>query len=383
MECPGCHDKFDSLSKLNKHLDRAHPVEHSVINVNDKTARFVAMREPQITRNRVIRTKLEMRFVRLATGLQSLLGDNSFSANGGEQRDYWNWREMRLAKQLEESVVSWEDDAIFERCRFCGQKFTFFRRKHHCRLCGLVMCGDLDRECSMEVPTQFLARKIEDGYPELKDVHTLFPIRVCNECKFTLLSHRSFLTDTNPSTEPLIIKLHYQLARIEREIRNILPAMIDLVAEISAHGATTPADLIVKGKSRQNELLKLCGRYDSGVRRVRALQLETEFDKRLQGQMLEKSRLFWETSIRPLKGMAQVLQTPQEARPKVNKYKAKELQEQLVVLQEQKYLLEKQIQDAKYKRHFDALEPMELSLQEIDREVNALTEKLGTFAPTH
>ena len=101
MECPGCHDKFDSLSKLNKHLDRAHPVEHSVINVNDKTARFVAMREPQITRNRVIRTKLEMRFVRLATGLQSLLGDNSSSANGGEQRDYWNWREMRLAKQLE------------------------------------------------------------------------------------------------------------------------------------------------------------------------------------------------------------------------------------------------------------------------------------------
>lgn len=383
MECPGCHDKFDSLSHLNKHLDRAHPVDDSIINVNDKTSRFQALREPQITRNRVIRTKLEMRFVRLSTGLQSLLEGNSSPQNGDEQRDYWNWREMRLAKELEESVVSWEDDTIFDRCRFCGQRFTFFRRKHHCRLCGLVMCGDLDRECSMEVPTQFLAKKLEDSYPELKDVHTLFPIRVCNECKFTLLSHRSFLRDISPSTEPLIIKLHYHLARIEREIRTILPEMIDLVAEISAHDTTVPAELISRGKTRQNELLKLCGRYDSGVRRVRALQLETDFDKRLQAKMLEKSRLFWESSIRPLKGMAQVLQPPQEARPQVNKYKAKELQEQLVVLQEQKYLLEKQIQDAKYKRHFDALEPMEMSLQEIDKEVDVLTEKLGTFAPTH
>jgi rabenosyn-5 len=55
-------------------------------------------------------------------------------------------------KQIEQSVVDWEDDASVTRCPFCQQEFsTYTFRRHHCRLCGRVVCGDPLTDCSKEV----------------------------------------------------------------------------------------------------------------------------------------------------------------------------------------------------------------------------------------
>ena len=55
-------------------------------------------------------------------------------------------------KQLEQSVVDWEDDLTVSRCPFCQQEFSNYTfRRHHCRLCGRVICGDLLTDCSKEV----------------------------------------------------------------------------------------------------------------------------------------------------------------------------------------------------------------------------------------
>ena len=64
-------------------------------------------------------------------------------------------------KQLEQSVVSWEDDGSVSKCPFCKQDFASPGyvylggsggvRRHHCRLCGRVVCGDPRTECSSEV----------------------------------------------------------------------------------------------------------------------------------------------------------------------------------------------------------------------------------------
>lgn len=55
-------------------------------------------------------------------------------------------------KQLEQSVVDWEDDASVARCPFCQQEFSsYVFRRHHCRLCGRVVCGDITTDCSKEV----------------------------------------------------------------------------------------------------------------------------------------------------------------------------------------------------------------------------------------
>ena len=48
--------------------------------------------------------------------------------------------------------VEWECDGNDVRCACCSVRFTFFRRRHHCRLCGNLVCD----ACSQSrLPTQF------------------------------------------------------------------------------------------------------------------------------------------------------------------------------------------------------------------------------------
>ena len=40
--------------------------------------------------------------------------------------------------------IRWQSDSAATECPICDSRFGFFRRKHHCRICGNVVCG----ECS-------------------------------------------------------------------------------------------------------------------------------------------------------------------------------------------------------------------------------------------
>lgn len=65
----------------------------------------------------------------------------------------------------------WMPDSAGKECYDCQEKFTPFRRRHHCRICGLLFCN---RCCSYE-PQAKLA-----GYGESN-------IRLCSYCSSTLL----------------------------------------------------------------------------------------------------------------------------------------------------------------------------------------------------
>jgi WD40 repeat protein len=59
----------------------------------------------------------------------------------------------------------WIRDNDVEACASCRSRFTALNRRHHCRNCGRVMCGN----CS--------SYRIE-----LPDLHHLKPVRVCKDC---------------------------------------------------------------------------------------------------------------------------------------------------------------------------------------------------------
>eukprot|EP00039_Didymoeca_costata_P004481 m.73495 g.73495 ORF g.73495 m.73495 type:complete len:1321 (-) comp12422_c1_seq1:2220-6182(-) len=53
------------------------------------------------------------------------------------------------------SVAVWQKDSDAEQCLYCNQPFTFRRRRHHCRHCGVVVC----HECS---PYKVYHKQYED-----------------------------------------------------------------------------------------------------------------------------------------------------------------------------------------------------------------------------
>ncbi|XP_051509758.1 rabenosyn-5-like [Myxocyprinus asiaticus] len=64
-------------------------------------------------------------------------------------------------RSLEKSVVPWVNDKDVPFCPDCGGKFNIRNRRHHCRLCGSIMC----RKCTEFVPLP-LAYKLTSGTKE-------------------------------------------------------------------------------------------------------------------------------------------------------------------------------------------------------------------------
>ena len=60
----------------------------------------------------------------------------------------------------------WKADSAEKYCSICKCDFTFFKRKHHCRKCGDVVCGDCSR--SKEI---------------LQELYGWKPVKVCDACK--------------------------------------------------------------------------------------------------------------------------------------------------------------------------------------------------------
>ncbi|WWD21672.1 hypothetical protein CI109_106158 [Kwoniella shandongensis] len=44
-------------------------------------------------------------------------------------------------RSAEQAIVKWEDDAEVKKCRICQSSFSLSNRKHHCRLCGRIVCS--------------------------------------------------------------------------------------------------------------------------------------------------------------------------------------------------------------------------------------------------
>ncbi|XP_048094772.1 1-phosphatidylinositol 3-phosphate 5-kinase isoform X2 [Alosa alosa] len=79
----------------------------------------------------------------------------------------------------------WMPDSQCKECYDCNEKFTTFRRRHHCRLCGQIFCS---RCCNQEIPGKFM------GYTG--------DLRACTYCRKIALSY-AHSTDSGTIGEDL------------------------------------------------------------------------------------------------------------------------------------------------------------------------------------
>ncbi|XP_067096306.1 rabenosyn-5 [Osmerus mordax] len=173
-------------------------------------------------------------------------------------------------RAIEKSVVSWVNDSDVPFCPDCGNKFNMRNRRHHCRLCGSIMC----RKCMEFVPLP-LAFKLTSGTREalcapgspgqsqspptgggggsahgsrrgsissLSSVSSMLEekdddrIRCCHHCMDTLLKRQQKLEEKDHV--PDIVKLYERLRLCMDKVDEKAPEYIRMAESLNA-GETT------------------------------------------------------------------------------------------------------------------------------------------------
>ncbi|XP_068454414.1 rabenosyn-5 [Clinocottus analis] len=176
-------------------------------------------------------------------------------------------------RAIEKSVVSWVNDSDVPFCPDCGNKFNIRNRRHHCRLCGSIMC----RKC-MEFVLLPMAQKLINGTREalcvpgspvhsqsqpvggggggggsgmgsrrgsissLSSVTSMLEekddekIRCCRHCMDTLLKRQQKLEEKDHM--PDVVKLYQRLRMCMEKVDEKAPEYIRMAESLNA-GETT------------------------------------------------------------------------------------------------------------------------------------------------
>nr|XP_060622230.1 rabenosyn-5 [Anolis sagrei ordinatus] len=165
-------------------------------------------------------------------------------------------------RAIEKSVVPWVNDQDVPFCPDCGNKFSIRNRRHHCRLCGSIMC----KKC-MELVSLPFANKLTTASKEVLTSHTspnCSPnsvqgsrrgsississvssvmdekdddrIRCCRHCKDTLLKREQQIDEREYT--PDIVKLYEKLRLCMEKVDQKAPEYIKMAESLNA-GETT------------------------------------------------------------------------------------------------------------------------------------------------
>lgn len=170
--------------------------------------------------------------------------------------------ETSKIRAIEKSVVPWVSDQDVPFCPDCGNKFSIRNRRHHCRLCGSIMC----KKC-MELIGLPLANKLTSASKDSLSTHTSPSqspnsvhgsrrgsissmssvssvldekdderIRCCTHCKDTLLKREQQMDEKEHT--PDIVKLYEKLRLCMEKVDQKAPEYIRMAASLNA-GETT------------------------------------------------------------------------------------------------------------------------------------------------
>lgn len=146
-------------------------------------------------------------------------------------------------------------------CPDCGQPFGFFRRRHHCRLCGSVLCMECSRSLDVDVAVTLVKPQELAGAPRLlgeagrtgllasasdeegaqrsgprrlriADDH----MRICKFCEDSLIRSREkrkkkLVKKTAAATQevPVVVQMYDRMWEAMGMVRKQLPKYNDLV----------------------------------------------------------------------------------------------------------------------------------------------------------
>ncbi|KAK3389768.1 FYVE zinc finger-domain-containing protein [Podospora didyma] len=412
--CRVCETCYKSREGYNDHIGLS----------RDHTADFSAIRAKKVERQRLEVQRLEKRLTKLTRMLAEVPPEDSSSILSPVAASLSGQKQQR--KAIEQSVVTWEDDAAVLRCPFCKQEFgSWTFRRHHCRICGRVVCADPATGCSTEIglnvtsPTLTASEK-----PPTSRGQVNVDVRMCRDCKTTIFSHRDF--SDSLAHKPPDQRAYETLRQFERGIRMLMPSFHRTLM------ALQPPDEDVEGPPRpppthaqiqeaakiRKRLTDAFGKYDIAAKRIRDMKTTSPTQLRLQKAIYTSASTFLHINLIPLKSVPRMLKSnashhrrllssangslyhlsplrngesagldgetssqgaASEASTAVSvlETEEKEVREKLIVLEEQRFMVQEMLNNSRGARRFEEVGALTRNLDELDKEIEALKKQVS------
>ncbi|KAI1332360.1 FYVE zinc finger protein [Xylariaceae sp. FL0255] len=374
----------------------------------DHTPDFAAIRRKKVDKQTLEISRLEKRLTKLTQLLVNPPAEISTNSAGsllGSVAYLNGQRDQR--KAIEQSVVTWEEDSKVFKCPFCKQEFgSWTFRRHHCRICGRVVCADPQTGCSSEIALNVTNTSTTPSEKPGGGL-THVDVRMCQDCKSTIFSKRDF-TDSL-AHKPPDQRAYETLRQFERGIELFLPtfqrALIPLQDEENPPSHTQLQEAAKLRKRLTDSFTK----YDIAARRIRDMKTDSAAQLRLQKAIYQAASSFLHMHMLPLKNIPRMLkhnssssvknrllQNGHASSPLRNgdvldtasqtsdgsaalESEEKELRERLIVLEEQRYMVQKMISSLTGARRFEEVSALTRNVEELDVEIADAKTKVASI----
>lgn len=357
---------------------------------------FAKVRRTKVDRARMEVSRLEKRL----TKLTQLLANPSFPQ---ETQAAGGWFSLPGAKSqrklLEQSIITWEEDAEVSVCPFCQQEFsTYTFRRHHCRMCGRVVCGDVKTACSTEIGLN-VATGSEKTEKETNQVSV--DVRMCKDCQHILFSRGDF--EREMADKPKDQRSYENLAQFERGIRLLLPRFHKLLHALQDPDQPPSQQQLSEATKVRKRLMDAFAQFDAVAKRIRDLPTESPTQQKLQKAVYQQACSFLSLHMLPLRSLPKMLKhAAPQGRPNLGgplasiklheqsngsgisssevsamESEERELRERLIVLEEQKFMVSEMVANATKHRRFDEVSSLAQNLEDLSQEIDQINGQLG------
>ena len=364
--------------------------------VVDLTGEFRATRDVRNEDTSLRTLQLENRLIRLMDGVAAIYEKYKDSVLS-------NFRINAEVSNLQRSIVPWREDKEVSCCSICEYRFNLILRKHHCRLCGNIVCDDPLRRCSREIPLIFL-RRITSNLPYRKSIDEIPEtvqnevIRLCLNCIRLVWLPRKFKLDSSPNSLPDLIVLYGRLNDLSKLINDLLPtfqaALKKLELDNETKDPSKAAELLQLAKLR-DRLSRTITTYSTLTKQLANIEPSNSAERRIQDSIKLVASNFVNEKMHPLRTRFPVVSKQHDSGdsgndlPSVTKFsnllskltikEIKKYREELMVYKEQSFLVESMMEEAKKQRKFDEIGMLTENLQQIESRIHEVQQLLGEY----
>jgi len=197
----------------------------------------------------------------------------------------------------EQAVVPWAPEDVVKLCPNCAKSFNLTRRRHHCRLCGSIMCNDCSHYVDFDLAKKIISQSglkddspgtgdavkkkaVDDLVSKMADFAGLTEsqcrFRTCFYCLETLRKRE--VRARIKTDQPAIVFYYGKLRELMEEGAKMSADYQVMAAELNAGEGAQTKHKIDDAKVLRVKLLKMAEAVDAVSKRVASLDLGEDDD---------------------------------------------------------------------------------------------------------